>query len=114
MQPNLELLKDTYENFIAHGGTRGAISKKIKTMAIELLEFYDHAQIANVFNVTDKTIRNWQKTLTPAPQFVELSSIPEANPLQITVTLPQGVRLLIPYESYEQINQIINLLIKDK
>lgn len=122
MQPTLELLRDTFESFIAQGGTRKAISKKIKCMAVALLEFYSHAQVASALGVSDRTIYNWEKSLPPKltdtnPQFVELP--PMLDPICqphiscLTLTLPQGIRLLIPYQSYEQISQLISLLTKE-
>jgi hypothetical protein len=116
MQPTLETLRDTYEQFITHGGKRGAMSKQIKCMAVSLIEFYSHAQVANVLGVTDKTIYNWEKSLPrqSTPQFVELRSIPESPAtMQLTLVLPQGLCLQIPYQSCEQVKQLITLLVKE-
>ena len=127
MESTLEALREHFEDFLDNGGTRRTVSKEIKLRAIELLELYSYSEVGLALEVSDKTIRNWEKALggelAPkhiAPAFIELPSIENDEQMitsamsskeQLIISLTQQqINLKLPYQSEQQVYELVSLL----
>ncbi len=59
-------------------------SVELKSQAVSCLAYYDYKQVGDAISVTDKTIRNWEKTLTKLNQTKQDDPVPKYVPISLS------------------------------
>ena len=101
----------------------------LKTQAVSCLAYYGYKQIGDALSITDKTIRNWEKSLNKSNQVKGYDQEPEFVPISLShatsttqglsapsilqLTLPSGLIISVPHQNIKEAIEFIIKLNKE-